>query len=415
MTPHDHANTPAPGPQEGVDRRAVFAEILRSGLQELIDAELTAALGAAPYERTAARTNYRNGSRPKTITTANGDIELSIPKLRTGSFFPALLERRRRVDKALHAVIMEAYVHGVSTRSVDDLVKALGADTGISKSEVSRICGQLDEEVAAFRDRTLTHTSFPYVYLDATYCKVRVGAHVVSQALVVAIGVSIDGVREVLGTAVGDSESYEFWREFLASLRARGLTGVHLVISDAHAGLKAAVAQQFAGASWQRCRVHFMRNLRSVVSAKQVPVVMAAIKTVFAHTDPEDLARQWDTVADTMRSSFLKVAEMMDSAKADVLTFTGFPPAHWQKVWSNNPIERLNKEIKRRADVVEIFPNQQAFLRLATAVVIEQHDQWQVARRYVSDVSLVELRRVIRAKEAALATANTLTGQAQIA
>jgi putative transposase len=274
------------------------------------------------------------------VSTTAGDIEVQIPKLRAGSFFPSLLERRRRIDRALHAVIMEAYVHGVSTRSVDDLVAAMGVDSGVSKSEVSRICAGLDKEIEAFRTRSLAHTSFPYVFCDATFCKVRVGAHVVSQALVVATGVSIDGTREVLGTAVGDSESYEFWREFLASLRARGLSGVHLVISDAHAGLKSAVAQHFTGSSWQRCRVHFMRNLHTAVSAKHAPAVTAAVKTIFAHTDPEEVAAQWDRVTDTLAGSFPKVADMMSQAKTDVLAFTAFPKAHWQKIWSNNPIER---------------------------------------------------------------------------
>ncbi len=240
----------------GADSATVFAELIRTGLQALIEAEATDKLGAGRYERTDTRTTHRNGHRTKTVATTSGDVEVKIPKLRSGSFFPSLLERRRRIDKALYAVVMEAYVHGVSTRSVDDLVGALGVGSGISKSEVSRICAGLDAEIARFRERTLTHTSFPYVFLDATFCKVRVGAHVVSQALVVATGVSIDGTREVLGTAVGDSESFEFWREFLTSLKARGLSGVHLVISDAHSGLKAAVMQQFAGSSWQRCRVH---------------------------------------------------------------------------------------------------------------------------------------------------------------
>lgn len=386
---------------KSADPGSVFAELIRAGLQALIEAEATQALGAGRYERTEERTNYRNGTRSKTVSTTSGDVEVQIPKLRSGSFFPSLLQRRRRIDQALHAVIMEAYVHGVSTRNVDDLVAALGVESGVSKSEVSRICAGLDVEISRFRERTLTHTTFPYVFLDATYCKVRIGAHVVSHALVVATGVSIEGTREVLGTAVGDSESFDFWREFLVGLKARGLSGVHLVISDAHAGLKAAVAQQFTGAAWQRCRVHFMRNVGSAVSAKQVPPVMAAIKTIFAHTEPDAVAGQWDQVADTLAPSFPKVAAMMRDAKADVLAFRVFPKAHWQKIWSNNPIERLNKEIKRRADVVEIFPNPAAFLRLATAVVIEAHDEWQVTRRYVSDVSMDELRVVIAAKERA--------------
>jgi putative transposase len=388
---------------KGADPGSVFAELIRAGLQALIDAEATQVLGADRYERTAERTNYRNGTRPKTVSTTSGDVEVQIPKLRSGSFFPSLLERRRRIDQALYAVIMEAYVHGVSTRNVDDLVTALGVESGISKSQVSRICAGLDTEIARFRERTLTHTAFPYVFLDATYCKVRIGAHVVSHALVVATGVSIEGTREVLGTAVGDSESFDFWREFLTGLKARGLSGVHLVISDAHAGLKAAVAQQFTGASWQRCRVHFMRNVGSAVSSKHVPPVMAAVKTIFAHTDPDAVGMQWDKVADTLAESFPKVASMMRDAKADVLAFRVFPKAHWQKIWSNNPIERLNKEIKRRADVVEIFPNPAAFLRLATAVVIEAHDEWQVTRRYVSDVSMDELRVIIAAKQRAAA------------
>lgn len=319
---------------------------------------------------------------------------------------------RWAADKALHAVIMEAYVRGVSTRSVDDLVAAMGVESGVSKSEVSRICAGLDKEIDAFRNRSLTHTTFPYVSCDATFCKVRGGAHVVSQALVAVTGVSIDGSREVLGTAVGDSESFEFWREFLALLKARGLGGVLVVISDAHAGLKAAVAQQFANSSWQRCRVHFLRNLHTAVSAKHAPAVTAAVKTIFAHTDPVEVAAQWDRVADTLAASFPKVATMMADAKTDVLAFTAFPKAHWQKIWSNNSIERLNKEIKRRADVVEIFPNPAAFLRLATAMVIEAHDEWQVTRRYLSDVSMDELRAVIAAKHArrtSQATPNRLT------
>lgn len=397
---------------DGVD---MIRESVRTVLQELVEHEAAGVIGAQRYERTQDRVTERNGTRPKLLTTKAGDVQLRIPKLRKGSFFPSILEPRRRIDQALYAVVMEAYVHGVSTRSVDDLVGALGVESGISKSEVSRICAGLDAEIARFRERTLTHTTFPYVFLDATFCKVRVGAHVVSQALVVATGVSIDGSREVLGTAVGDSESYEFWREFLVGLRGRGLSGVHLVISDAHSGLKAAIAQQFTGSSWQRCRVHFMRNIRATVGTKHVPPVMAAVKTIFAHTDPIEVAAQWDQVTDTFAGSFPKAAALMESAKHDVLAFTAFPKAHWQKVWSNNPIERLNKEIKRRADVVEIFPNPAAFLRLATAVVIEQHDEWQVTRRYVSDVSMDELRAVIAAKQQATEAVLSLTGASETA
>nr|AIU93752.1 hypothetical protein LRS1606.318 [Rhodococcus sp. NS1] len=341
----------------GADSATVFAELIRTGLQALIEAEATDKLGAGRYERTATRITHRNGHRTKTVATTSGDVEVKIPKLRSGSFFPSLLERRRRIDKALYAVVMEAYVHGVSTRSVDDLVGALGVGSGISKSEVSRICAGLDAEIARFRERTLTHTSFPYVFLDATFCKVRVGAHVVSQALVVATGVSIDGTREVLGTAVGDSESFEFWREFLTNLKARGLSGVHLVISDAHSGLKAAVMQQFAGSSWQRCRVHFMRNIRASVAAKHVPPVMAAVKTIFAHTDPVEVAAQWDQVTDTFSGSFPKVAALMEAAKHDVLAFTAFEEGALAEdlvQQSDRAVEQGNQaSSRRRGDLPE--------------------------------------------------------------
>ncbi|MFI8664770.1 IS256 family transposase [Rhodococcus qingshengii] len=343
-------------------------------------------LGAGRYERTAARTTYRSGTRPKTVATTSGDVEMQIPKLRSGSFFPSLLERRRRIDQALYAVIMEAYVHGVSTRNVDDLVTALGVESGISKSQVSRICVGLDIEIARFRERTLTHTSFPYIVLDANVLHGRIGPDVSLTRLSWRLESRSTAPVKCWGTAVGDSESFDFWREFLVGLRARGLSGVHLVISVAHAGLKAAVAQQFAGSSLQRCRVHFMRNISSAVSSKHVPPV---IKTIFAHTEPDAVAQQWDQVADTLHESFPKVATMMRGAKEDVLAFRVFPKAHCQKIWSNNPIERLNKEIKRRADVVEIFPNPAAFLRWATAVVIESHVEWQVTRRY-GTVTLIE-------------------------
>src|SRR5947208_9252518 len=254
--------------------------------QALIDAELTSVIGAGPWERTDARSAQRNGSRPRVLATTAGDLEVRIPKLRAGSFFPSLLERRRRVDQALFAVVMEAYLHGVSTRKVDDLVRALGADTGISKSEVSRICADLDEEVSAFRDRSLAEQPFPYVFLDATYCKARVDRRVVSQAVVVATGVAADGHREVLGFEVGDSEDGAFWTAFLRSLRTRGLTGVQLVISDAHAGLKNAIASVLLGAAWQRCRVHFLRNVLAAVPKGSAEMVAAAIRTIFAQPSP---------------------------------------------------------------------------------------------------------------------------------
>ncbi len=371
------------------DRIRVATETL---YQELIDAEAAAFIGASPFERTPARTTQRNGTRPRTLTTTSGDLELRIPKLRQGSFFPSLLERRRRVDQALFAVVMEAYVHGVSTRKVDDLVKALGADTGISKSEVSRICGNLDEDVAAFRDRPLGDTTYPYVFLDATYCKARVGRRVVSQAVVVAVGVASDGRREVLGFEVGDTESQPFWTTFLRSLKARGLDGVKLVISDAHSGLIAAIETVFVGSSWQRCRVHFMRNVLANVHKTAGPMVASIIRTIFAQPDKKHVHTQFDEVVRMLTRSHPKVAEMLEDARDDLLAFAPFPVAHWRQIWSTNPLERVNKEIKRRTDVVGTFPNPAALLRLAGHVLIEQHDEWDGAdRRYFSEHSMTLL------------------------
>lgn len=360
--------------------------------QELIDAEATAVIGAGPWQRTAERTAQRNGTRPRTLTTTAGDLDLRIPKLRTGSFFPSLLERRRRVDQALFAVVMEAYLHGVSTRKVDDLVKALGADTGISKSEVSRICTGLDEEVAEFRDRSLTGAAFPYVFLDATYCKARVGRRVVSQAVVIATGVRADGHREVLGFDVGDSEDGAFWTAFLRSLKARGLHGVQLVVSDAHEGLKAAIGSVLLGAAWQRCRVHFMRNVLAAVPKGSAEMVAAAIRTVFAQPDPEHVSEQFEVIATMLGRQHPKVEQMMHHAREDLLAFTAFPIPHWKKIWSTNPLERLNKEVKRRTDVVGVFPNPAALLRLAGAVLVEAHDEWAATdRRYLSEHSMAQL------------------------
>ena len=362
--------------------------------QELIDAEATAVIGAGPWQRSLERTAQRNGTRAKTLTTTAGDLELRIPKLRSGSFFPSLLERRRRVDQALFAVIMEAYLHGVSTRKVDDLVKALGADTGISKSEVSRICADLDDEVGAFRDRSLADQSVPYAFLDATYCKARVNHRVVSQAVVIATGVSADGHREVLGFDVGDSEDGAFWTAFLRSLKARGLTGVQLVISDAHEGLKTAIASVLIGSSWQRCRVHFMRNVLSRIPKGHGEMAAAAIRTIFAQPDAEHVREQFDTIATMLGRQLPVVETMLRDAESDLLAFTAFPEAHWKKIWSTNPLERLNKEVKRRTDVVGVFPNPPALLRLAGAVLVEAHDEWQVAdKRYLGEASMALLTK----------------------
>jgi putative transposase len=298
-------------------------------LQQLIEAELTATIGAAPGERAESRLAQRNGHRPKLITTAAGDIELSIPKLRSGSFFPSLLERRRRIDRALFAVVMEAWVHGVSTRKVDDLVKALGAASGISKSEVSRICAELDRDLEAFRTRRL-EGDFPYVFADATYVKARVNGRVVSRAVVVATGVTSSGDREVLGVEVGDSEDGAFWTAFFRSLRARGLGGVQLVISDHHLGLKAAIAAVFVGSSWQRCRVHFMRNVLARVPKASAEMVAASIRTIFAQPDATHVRTQLTEIATMLASQFPDVATMLVDASDDVLAFTHFPAAHWR-------------------------------------------------------------------------------------
>src|ERR671932_1698712 len=290
--------------------------------QALIEAELTAVIGAAPHERTEARTAQRNGHRPRTLSTTAGDLKLRIPKLRSGTFFPSLLERRRRIDQALFAVVMEAYLHGVSTRKVDDLVQALGADTGISKSEVSRICADLDSEVAAFRDRSLAGQVVPYVFVDATYCKARVNRRVVSQAVGGATGVCGDGCREVLGFAVGDSEDGAFWTAFLRSLKARGLGGVQLVISDAHTGLKQAISAVLLGSSWQRCRVHFLRNVLAQVPKGNAEMVAAAIRTVFAQPDAEHVREQLDVIAGMLGRQFPEVETMLRDAREDLLAFT---------------------------------------------------------------------------------------------
>jgi putative transposase len=361
-------------------------------LQALIDAEATEVIGAGPHERSASRTNQRNGRRARLLSTKAGDVDLAIPKLRKGSFFPSVLERRRRIDRALFAVVMEAYVHGVSTRKVDDLVQSLGLEAGISKSEVSRICAELDDGLEAFRTRPLGHVEFPYVFADATYVKGRVGGRVVSRAVVVATGVTATGDREVLGVEVGDSEDGAFWTAFLRSLRARGLGGVALVISDHHLGLKAAIEAVMLGAAWQRCRVHFMRNVLARVPKGHAQMVAAAIRTIFAQPDAAHVRSQLDEVTRMLGVQFPDIATMLQDAAPDLLAFAGFPEAHWRKIWSTNPLERLNGEIKRRTNVVGIFPNDASMLRLITAVVVETHDEWQVAeRRYLSEESMAKL------------------------
>lgn len=375
---------------EGVD---LIRESVRMVMQELIEAEATDRIGAGRYERSEARVTDRNGARPRLVATQAGDIELRIPKLRKGSFFPAILEPRRRIDQALYAVVMEAYVQGVSTRSVDDLVEAMGVESGISKSEVSRICAGLDEVVGAFRSRRLDHTEFPYVYLDATYLHVRnQTSQVVSMAVVVATGVTATGEREILGLDVGDSEDEVFWRGFLTSLKQRGLSGVRLVISDQHAGLVAALRRSFQGTAHQRCRVHFARNLLAHVPKAQADYVAAAFRTIFAQSKESEVHTAWEKTRDEFAARFPKLGPLMDEAKPEVLAFTGFPRAHWRKIWSTNPLERVNKEIKRRSRVVGIFPNSAAVIRLTGAILIDMHDEWIAGdRRYLSEGSMARV------------------------
>jgi putative transposase len=372
------------------------ADFLKEGVrvlsQALMELEVEEHVGASRHERSAGRTGQRNGYRERSWDTRVGTVELKVPRVRDSSYFPSLLEPRRRAERALSAVIQEAYVHGVSTRKVDDLVKALGM-TGISKSQVSRLCEELDEEVARFRERLLGGP-YPYVWVDATYVKARQDGRVASVAVVIAIGVNgRTGEREVLGLDVGPSEDGAFWGSFLRSLVSRGLCGVRLVSSDAHRGLKGAIEAVLVGASWQRCRVHFMRNALSLIPKAAQQMVGATIRTVFAQPDARGAREQWRRVADGFRSRFPRLAELMDEVEEDVLSYATFPAEHWQKIWSNNPLERLNKEVKRRTEVVGIFPNEAAVVRLIGAVLSEQHDEWQVGKRYFSAGSLAKLER----------------------
>jgi putative transposase len=365
-------------------------DFLREGVrvfsQALMELEVAAHVGAERHARTPERTGQRNGYRDRRWDTRVGTIDLQVPRVRDGSYFPSLLEPRRRVEQALVAVVQEAYVHGVSTRRVDALIQALGI-AGISKSEVSRLCDALDAEVERFRTRPLVGT-YPYVWLDATYLKVRQDHRIVAMAVVIAIGVNAEGQREVLGLDVGPSEEEAFWQHFLRGLVERGLRGVRLVTSDAHAGLKRALTTVMQGASWQRCRVHFVRNALALVPKGAQQLVAATIRTVFAQPDATSAREQWRRVADGFRDRFPRLADLMDDAEVDVLAYLAFPPAHWRQVWSNNPLGRLNKEVKRRSDVVGIFPNDAAVLRLVGMILAEQHDEWQVSRCYFSTESL---------------------------
>jgi len=364
-------------------------ESVRMMSQMLMELEVEQQAGAARHERTPERKTYRNGYRERGWETRVGEINLRIPKLRSGSYFPSLLEPRKRAEQALLAVVQQAYVEGVSTRKVDDLLQAMGL-TGIDKSQVSRICKGLDEVVQDFRNRPL-EGRYPYVWLDGLYLKVRQNHRIVSMAVVIAIGVNELGEREVLGFALGASETEAFWLEFLRSLVQRGLTGVQLVISDAHEGLKAALTLVLNGATWQRCRVHFMRNLLAHIPRGDMAIVAAALRTVFAQGDQPAARRQLRAVYEAMLPRWPKAAQVLIQAENDILAYMTFPQEHWKRIYSNNVLERLNKEIKRRTNVVGVFPDDPSVIRLVGAILQEQSDEWQVAKRYFSLESMRKL------------------------
>ncbi len=369
----------------------LLREMVRTAAESLMGAEADALCGAAFRERSGERVNRRNGYRERPFDTRAGTIALGVPKLRSGSYFPDwLLERRRRAERALVAVVAECYVRGVSTRRVDGLVKTLGIES-ISKSQVSEMAKSLDEEVAAFRARPLDAGPYPYLWLDALAIKVREQGRIVRCACVVASAVNADGLREILGLDTFTSEDEAAWRVFLSGLVERGLSGVQLVVSDDHRGLTNAIDALLPGASWQRCRTHFMRNLLTRVPKSAQPFVATLVRTVFAQPSAEEVAAQLARVVEQLRGRFPQVAEMLEDAAPDVTAFAAFPVEHWRQTWSNNPQERLNREIRRRSDVVGIFPNREAVVRLVGMVLAEQHDEWAVARRYMSAGSLAKL------------------------
>jgi putative transposase len=381
----------------------LLREMIGFTAQRLMELEVEGKTGAAYGQKSAERLVQRNGYRDRLWETRAGTVELHIPKLRKGSYFPAFLEPRRLAEKALAAVVQEAYVHGVSTRSVDDLVKAMGM-TGISKSQVSRLCEEIDDKVKAFLSRPI-EGDWPYLWIDATYVKVRESGRIVSVAVIVAVGVNSDGRREVLGMSIGPSEAETFWTAFLRQLARRGLRGVKLVISDAHEGIKAAISKVLH-ATWQRCRVHFMRNVLAHAGRQGRRVVAAFIGTAFVQEDAEAASKQWRQVADQLRPKVPKLAAFMDEAEADVLAFMSFPKDHRPKIHSINPLERLNGEIKRRTDVVGIFPNEDAITRLIGALLLEQNDEWAVQRgRYMSLETIAPLSDDPIVKLPAVATA----------
>ena len=368
----------------------LLAEMLKAFANQLMGAEADALCGAGYGERSPERVNSRNGYRPREFDTRVGTIELAIPKLREGSYYPDwLLQARRRAEKALVAVVAQCYVEGVSTRRVDDIVRAMGID-GISKSQVSLLAKTLDAEVEAFRNRPLDAGPYTYVQVDALTQRVREEGRIVNVACVLAVGVNADGHREVLGVDVTTTEDGAGWTTFLRNLVARGLSGVQLVTSDAHEGLKAAIAAVLPGASWQRCRTHFMRNLLTRVPKSSQPLVATLVRSIFEQPDATQVLEQHARVVDQLADRFPAAAELLIDAGPDLLAFAAFPKEHWKQIWSNNPQERLNKELRRRTDVVGIFPNRAAVIRLIGAVLSEQHDEWAVARRYMSPESLLK-------------------------
>lgn len=377
----------------GAMEKSADADLLREMIgfasKRLMELEVGALTGAEYGEKNPERLVQRNGYRERDWQTRAGTVELQIPKLRRGSYFPGFLEPRRMAEKALTAVIQEAYIQGISTRSVDDLVQAMGG-TGISRSQVSRLCEDIDERVHAFLDRPI-EGDWPYLWIDATYVKVRQAGRIVSVAVIVAVGVNADGRREILGMDIGSSEAETFWKEFLRTLARRGLRGVKLVISDDHAGIKAAVSKVLT-ATWQRCRVHFMRNALAHAGKSGRRVVSAFIATAFAQNDAASARKQWRSVADQLRGSVPKLAALMDHAEEDVLAYMSFPVTHRVKLHSTNPLERLNGEIKRRTEVVGIFPNEASIIRLIGAILLEQNDEWAVQRsRYMTRETISEM------------------------
>jgi transposase-like protein len=372
-------------------------------LQIIMDADVEGLIGAGRYERSAERTTWRNGYRERTLETRLGALNLKVPKLRTGSYFPGFLEPRRTVEKALVAVIQEAWIAGVSTRRVDELVQAMGM-SGISGSSVSKLCKEIDERVGAFLKRPLAG-EWPYLWLDATYLKVREGGRIVSVAAIIAVAVDTEGRREIVGLHSGPSEAEPFSTTFLRELVRRGLRGVKLVISDAHEGLKAAITRVL-GATWQRCRVHFMRNALAHVPKGQHTMVAAAIRQAFIQPDRVAAGQTWRHVADQLKARWPKLAALMDEAEHDVLAYLGFPTQHRSKLHSTNPLERLNKEVKRRADVVGIFPNEDSIVRLIGAVLLEANDEWQLQHRYMQIEGMAELTPPLLGEQPLAATPN---------